>query len=611
MPSRTSDDFAVDDYHLTGGKLFPVTVKEVASLRGGPKDLFNSSYTAILDMHSLGVQGRKLDLIVEFHFEEIKNAETLSHAVKTELGIRKFPASHEENIFLVSLDPSGVVTDIRTSVSALSDTGNQLKINALVPLFKRVPLLKPGKLTRTEGDQRGIPYTILYTVAEAGSNQLKITGLVNDAQKLGTTIKKAAAAGTPNIVLVGLETSQVQSFEWLWNTSLHVPVSQNFKAETSVKQSGSEVSSSQIKVEANWGPRKESRFKGADRSRFAHSIDFKRYLGSSASRLKQFQNLSKKQQLTKSWSRLATSLSGVGNSKMSELEKDELFIALGKAVKEDPSLIGSTKQIALEAEPGSRQATMAIGALGYEGSEEAQSAMIEIYNRPRSNDEEKQKVLTELAICPEALSKETKTFLKAKYAEADPMSSDLASTAGLALGSSIAKDGDPETVKLLKNDWNKSSGFFANKQQQDQQIYLLSAMGNSKSDVFRDQVKSAASSSSPELRAAAVDSVRFAQDETSRALIRSAVKGDSNVDVRITAAQSLRYQPFDETTRQLLVDCSSSSQLAVKMQCYRVLTSRIEQPGVRAILAGRLNSESDDQVKGLLQSALSMKEGDK
>ncbi|MBC7691516.1 MAG: HEAT repeat domain-containing protein [Methylotenera sp.] len=522
--------------------------------------------------------------------------------------MKDFAPKKEENLLLISLDPSGVITDVRVAAQPLTEQGTRLKVNSIVPLFKRLPLLKPGKLSRIEGDERGIPYSIQYTGTDVGNNQLKITGLVSDVQQLGNTPSKAAAAGAPNLALVGLESSQEQSFDWRWDTAMKLPISQNFGAIAGTRQFGQDVSNSHIQFEAIWAPSVAARFTPADAERFKYSVDFKKFLSASGSRMKEMEQMTKKQLLGKTPGQILGQVGNLKNSKLTDLQKDELFIDLGKALKSDPSLIDNAKQLALTGEPDSRQNSMALGALGFEGSAQSQAAMIEVYLNPRATADEKQKVLTELAICPEPLSKETKTFLKAKYKEADPMVSDFASTAGLALGSSIARDGDPETVKLLQSEWEKTSGFFTARQDQDKQVYLLSAMGNSKSNVFQDQVKTAARSSHDEVRAAAVHSVRFAQDDYSRNLIRTSIKSDSSTDVKLSAAQALRYQPFDEATRQLLIDCSQDSHIGVKIQCYRVLTSRLEQPGIRQLLSSRLNSESDDQVRGLLQAALDTKE---
>ena len=107
------------------------------------------------------------------------------------------------------------------------------------------------------------------------------------------------------------------------------------------------------------------------------------------------------------------------------------------------------------------------------------------------------------------------------------------------------------------------------------------------------------------MRAAAVDAVRFAQDDESRKLLLSALQNDRDDEVKIAAAHAMRYQPFDERTNQALQACASQDgNVGIKLECYRSLSVNLGQPGVREWLQGRAGAENDPQVKSFLKDAL-------
>ncbi|MBC7692305.1 MAG: HEAT repeat domain-containing protein [Methylotenera sp.] len=606
---RTSDDFLADDYHLIEGSSFPVLLKNKMNFASGQHQLINSSYVANLKLHSLGMKNRKLELIAEFDFEHVEGSGKLSPTMKAALGF-KGAVKAGENLFLVRLDPAGKIDEIYSSSAAgMDDTTAELKVNALMMIFRRLPALQVGVVTRTEGDEQGIPYPIQYTMTAVGSDVIKIVGDVKVRKELGTTTKKAAAAGAPLLSVVSLENDQHQSFDWLWNKKSGHPDQQDFSASAAIRQYGQDVSATQAILTAQWKPEEKSKFTREDAKAFKMKLDFKRLTRLNGSLAGDKKKFSKKGLLGPSWEEIQKRLGNLRDPNMSEKEKDQLFTEMARAVKNDPALIETARDIGVGNDPNSPEISMALGALGFEGSPASQAAMIDIYNRPGTTDENRQKVMTEFALNSRPLTPETKKFVVNEYKKADPMTSDTASGAGLAIGASIAHDGDPESVKLLRSEWDKSSGLISDdKQKEDKKIYLLTAMGNSKSNVFLPETKAAADSKRAEMRSAAVDSVRFAQDQSSRDVLFKALETDPTPEVKVTAAQSLRYQPFDSRTRTALENCSASgADLGVKLECYRVLTSSMDQPGVRQFLESRANVESDPQVKGLLRAALEMK----
>jgi hypothetical protein len=192
------------------------------------------------------------------------------------------------------------------------------------------------------------------------------------------------------------------------------------------------------------------------------------------------------------------------------------------------------------------------------------------------------------------------------YHSANPTESEIVGSAGLALDTSISKDGDPETVKFVDDQWRKSTSVFGKSQDQAlSKEYLLSVMGNAKSNVFKSQITDAYQNGNEDIRSAAVNALRFNQDEQSRNLLVQSLN-DSSEQVRQTAAASLRYQPFDQKTFDTLKALTSrgAETVGVKIEAYRALVSQMDQPGVKDYLSTREGAESDAQLKAVISGAL-------
>ncbi|MBC7385153.1 MAG: HEAT repeat domain-containing protein [Cryobacterium sp.] len=609
-PARANDSYLADDYHLMEARAYPVKVTQSSTMRAGGKSLFESGYEGQISLHSLGMKDKRVTLIAEFHYEKLKGNLKLSPKVLAELGFKNL-AKNDQNLMLIRLDPSGKVLEMKVSDAAQDDASMEMKVNGVLALFRRLPSLHAGNVTRTEGDDRGVPYPIEYRITEPSGELWKIQAEVKVAQMLGTSMKKAAAVGAPDLALIGLEDEQKQSFTWLWDRKVGLPRRQDSEASAGIKQMGNDLSNSQVQATANWEPSVEARFTRADEARFKTDVNFKRFSSLSGDRLKSLKKLSKKDGLGRNWSYFSDLSRKIRDPKMSDAERDEFSVDYARALRDDPGHIAEVKNLAMNSASGSREVSMALGALGFEGSAESQAAMIEVFSRPGATEDEKQKVMSEFTLSPGVLSPETKTFLQFTLQQASPLQSQISAGAGLAIGSSISKDGDRTMVKVLQKEWDQTTSLFSNKNEaENMQTYLLTAMGNSKGDSFLNEAKSAARSSNQQVRSAAVNSVRFAQDEESRALLVKALETDPDTDVRITAVRSLSYQPFDALTRSSLDKCTGSSDLGMKIECYRVLAARIEQPGVRALLESRYGSESDPQVRGVLSAALAVKTED-
>jgi hypothetical protein len=316
-----------------------------------------------------------------------------------------------------------------------------------------------------------------------------------------------------------------------------------------------------------------------------------------------------KGEMFKTWQDLTKELQLVRTGKSTEKMNESLLVNLSDRIKDNPKLIGEAKRLAEEAAPGSREVSILMGALGFDGSPASQKALIDLFNRPYATIDEKQKVMTEFSLATQPLTTETKTFLQNQYQAAKPNRSDVAATAGLAIGTSISLDGDPKSVLFVQKQWDQADTGFSKPKSEDvnQQRYLLSVMGNSKSDVFIDQIKSVSNSDQVELRSGAAAAVRFNQDLKGRDLLFERFLKDTSSEVRLAAVNVLMYQPFDDRTKNALFGCSANdSDIGVKIACYRVLGYRIVQPGIREYLQSREGTETDSRVKNTITASISI-----
>lgn len=602
LPSRGSDDFLSSDFHLTPGRAFPLQLKSKTSFQGGDGHSAKTSYDGVLTLHSVAWSSHRLQLLAEFKISQFSPNDKLPASLKSEIGMPG-TLKKDANLFLVNFDPAGKIEAVFAAIKNTDEDADSLKIQALAMVLRRLPELKKGDFTKKEPDLHGNGVPIHYTISDLPDEALKILGSVQLEEEMGKSPAKAAAAGAPVLAQISLQNKQEQSFEWVWNQKSGRPTHQLFNAKASMVSYGKEFGAYIAELSAEWKPDLATSYTAQDLKRFTYSISFQRFLNSQD---KSRKKLATKDASNMSWSEINGKLAKLRSKKLSDKERDQLFGSMAEAVRGNPGLIDTVAQMALTGDPGSEEVSMALGALGYEGSPRSQDAMVSVFKRKDAAEIDRQKVMTELVLCSQALSLQTKIFLKEEFKRENPMISHLANGAGLALGASIAHDGDPQTVNLIKTEWAATTGVVRDtKLAEDAKIYLLATMGNSKSDAFLPEVKAATTSSRSEMRSAAADALRFAQDDKSRNLLIHALENDAETEVRISAAHSMRYQPFDQRSYVALQNCvSSGSEVGIKLECYRALAVNLGQPGVREWMQGRMGAESDVQVKSLIKDAL-------
>ncbi len=615
--SRTDDKFKTGDFQLKSGNSYLISfAHEIAfDIKDSESKLIKT--TGNVTLYSFGIIQSKLTLIAEFKYKDNDFFKKVSKSLKQELGISPF--ENDKSLLLtrsvlLKLDPRGILKEMYTNTSNISSDSLEQKLTVVDLLFKKIVSLDVGTKTVTEGDFSGIPFQVKYTITDIGSDQLNILASAKSDNQMGGNEKKAAASGVSGLGGISLKVAQDQNLNWTWNKSQQIPKSQRTQGTTELSYNLNTLAKISIRTQTEWAPDKlNNQFTEKDLEKFKYPVNLNELrLKSKLKNQINFDNRENSKNFV-SFSDLLKELKNVNTDKLSGSDKDTLFANLSTRLKDDPSLIQNYKNLAMNASPGSREMSMLLGSLGYEGSAESQAALIDIYNRPGITLDDKQKIMTEFTLPTQPLTEETKNFLKSEFQSNDYLKSDLSSTAGLALGSSIALDGDGNTIRYLHQQWNNVDPMFvASDEQKDKQRFLLSAMGNSKSNVFLDEVKQASSSSDPSMRRSAADAVRFAQDDQSRNLLFDQFIKDPSREVRLMAVEAIRYQPFDERSKNALQSCAiSDSEIGVKINCYRALGYRIETTGVREFLQSRLGAESDEQVKNAIIQSLKITEANK
>lgn len=600
---RLDDKFKDGDYQLLANHAYPIDFYQSANFAQAdqPTQLISSKGKLLL--RSLGLMKGRLVLLAEFKFDQAEEMKKLKPKALEEFGIirdsKKQPTPEQllARSVLIKLEPTGRIREMYVHDPKVSQVSLGAKLKLLDEIFKPIPSTKAGSLIKTEIDEVGYPYKMNYDIADEGPF-IRIKATANQTYGLNDTESKAAASGAQGMGMLSLKGQQSASVDWQWIKSEQRPRSQNSQSETELSVLHRSITQATGTSKITWGDARDDSDIESMASKFTHPINIEM--------LRAILRSKQRKSIGNGASHPVMAKGGKRPQLTPEQARERAFQEMTDLIKTNPAQIGSFRSMAMNEPPTSERISMALGALGYEGSAESQKALMDVYGRSDLTERNREKVLVELTLVDQPLDPEVKKFLKKEFTKVDYANSRTAKQAGLALGSSIARDGDPETIQFLHDTWDQIGSVSKNPaDKRGRQNYMLKTMGNSKSDVFMSESRSMSGSSDPMLRSASADSVRFAQSQDSRDLLFGLLE-DENPEVRTMVAQSLRYQPFDDRTKSALQGCVSDPDAGVKINCYRILTYNINQPGIREFLSGRSGSESDPQVKRTINEALSV-----
>jgi|GEM_PF-4538429 len=610
-PLRADDQFKDGDFQLKKGQNYSAEFITEYKANMNGKSPVSNLFKGTVKIRSFGIVEGRLKAIVEFYYTEIKGVEGLVPQMKHELGMpltKTEKAKLKSNIpqinqLLLVLEPRGVLREVYATGEKLNAEALETKIKLVDSIFRKIHPIQVGTRIQTESDETGLPFQVKYQITLKDSQLLSIEANAEEPVKKLSPKEREAQMATMGIAGFKdpiLNIAQDQRLKWLWHSAQQRPVSQFNTGTYDIKYAGRLIASVGAQNLLKWAA-EPAPFdaKPDELGRFKFPVDFKSVRGSMRKKSSlDFGGEKGRKSLT--FEESIRELKNVDRENYGDDKREDVLTNLSLAFKYNPHLVARAADLSRGSGPNSQAKSILLGALGYDMSPIAQKALTDIFNKPTTTPEEKEKILTHFVLAGEPLTEQSKDFLAQKFKEGKPVENQVAGIAGFALGASIQHDGDPRVINIFKEAWEKSAP------NQDTKAYLLSAMGNSKSNAFIAEVKEAYNSDSTELKQRSADAVRFAQDQQSRDLLFDRMIKDRNRDVRASAYESLQYQPFDERTKAALTDCSvSDKDTGVKMTCYRILGYRVDMPGVREFLSSRINSEQNEQIRAAINSSLS------
>jgi HEAT repeat protein len=258
---------------------------------------------------------------------------------------------------------------------------------------------------------------------------------------------------------------------------------------------------------------------------------------------------------------------------LSESDKLKLFGDIVKALKLDKSrvsellaLIEDKNVIQMGADSPQYQAI--VGALATNGSAESQRAIIQIYENPLNPLSGKGSILGALTTTQAEAHPETIDFLKEKADTEKDI--DLRQGSLFALGGAIEKKPQSESeIQFLLRKWNAALA----SNDQDQQLALLDAMGNSgRSEFFFVISQQAKSSMDSRIRARAIFALRGIKLNEARMLLVQEASNQSSV-LRFSAISAIQQAAWGMDFEPPLKSCVvNERENSIREACIDVLT---------------------------------------
>jgi|GEM_PF-5219695 len=601
-PVRETDEFKAGDFRLEKGTGYTLTYSGNISNKTNEKKTTSVRESGKVTLASLGIQKGILWIMGRFEIStQGPNGKKQGNPSK-ELYFGIYPRGGLRHMFVDS--PLKSFEELVAPFQILELAFHQIEDKSVGK--RRIKTPDPS-MKATYLDEE---------VIQKNPNEIEISLGIELTQKpLGASENRAAAMGSPGTGQFTIEQFQKVLYRWNWLTDQDRPKKQSCDSNNRITFSDTVLGEITTLHELTWA----SETKGIE-DLIKRSKNFK--IEVPIEQLRAY--LMVRNQIDAS----DKSKSGSDKLKMPPLgqilgdlrslnwktkpdgERDKLLVDLSLQLKANPKLIPFVATRAKDSMGGSEERRKIIGALAFQGGPEAQKAMIEIYKTGNATYDDKSKVMLEFAGASAPLTPETKTFLKDEFESKNPLKDELSNSAGLALGTSISHDGDPEMVKYLREKYAGADKILTQKPEEiEEKKYILTIMGNSKSDVFQKEVTEAAKSDEIALAKAAADSLRFVQKPSLRELLIDFLVHHPHPSVRKMAAQSLGFQPFDQKTIEALrTCCTSETDLPTRVQCYRVIVRHVDFPFVREFLKERQSAEKVDQVINMIMSALSIQE---
>jgi HEAT repeat protein len=590
---RSNGKFNEFDFHITPGKSYAIEFNR--SLKGealgennNTKSFGDSEFTGTMTIHSVKFNNSKINAVIQLQMKKLVSP-LFDFSIAYEFGtlstgntpIAEITTNNKfKNTLLFELTPTGRVLRIfNNSVKPLSQDAifivHDIVTSSLFPMPEEKNLKGSNKFKQRVADEKNNKYDMDFIVSGKSTDEWTI-----DAKN------EVVGSNSDSNNRMGLDGSSLRTIEIKWNTKSGLPKTYTAKTEQKINAGDAKIAGVQSVIETKWQNSTDSLFNQDDLKNFPTQINLDQI---KATRRQNKEKDSK----PKTWSETEKKIAQYEN--MDEKQKETFFNDTADQLKKNPALLSRYQNEIKNLRPGSESNSVLVGSIGALGTSEAQAAMVEIYQRGTTSDAIKEKILIELATSPQALTNETKGFLKDLYHNSKD--EDTSHQAGFALGASLSKSPDAGIVKEFQTKFENSSN-------KDEKVFLLSAMGNSKTDDFKRQIDKATDSKDPEIRAAAADALRFSKDENSRSQLISLTK-DESPNTKISAYRALLYQPYDDRTFNALTACANSeSNISVRATCTDILLSKLNDEKTFSFISRRATIEPNEPLRMKIQEAI-------
>jgi hypothetical protein len=389
-----------------------------------------------------------------------------------------------------------------------------------------------------------------------------------------------------------IHVDRLSSIGLTWDPAQRVPSAYQRKDLIDLGQGDVMMKVSQV-LENRWSSADGVAFALTDATRFNRKIDVEAVRSQLAA---DPENHGKR--LAEAKDRLIKKLDGVfGKGSVSHEERKKIFAELAENLKAHPEEVGNYLSLIYVYPSGTPIRRMLIGSLGYLGTPEAQRALVTIYKNAAPNEIEKNKILIEMNLAPQALTRETKSFLLGLYQ--NPKDRNEERTAGLALGSSLSRVKDEALVAKLRSDYATTTDSF-------RKAYLLQVMGNDHSGNFTPELVAAAKNQKQlQSRISAYQALSFSSDPVADQVLLSAVKTEKNPEAMRKLYFTIGDREYRPEIKSLLFECvKGQPDPSVRMVCvHKVISMRSDQE-TSDFIRNHMSVEKDARVKARFAEAL-------
>jgi len=252
------------------------------------------------------------------------------------------------------------------------------------------------------------------------------------------------------------------------------------------------------------------------------------------------------------------------------------------------------------------QGQVAIAAAGLVGSDMAQRALLEIMGDVEFDIKNRMRAVVAVGSISRPLASELDTYLFENLENLQQNNEilDVSSSSVLAIGivaGNIKQDYPLESTELLErlvSALDLSDDY--------QRKYILKSLGNTHDEEYADVIVEYLGSGNPELRLAAVESLRYMNTEEVDSKLVEVYTSENDKDVQLAIVNALRNKP--ELDAEILTKVAEGAELIedglVRSEMIRlILDNIISQPKLKSNLEGMLKTEdSKENAKQILKA---------